>query len=191
MSSWACIRIYNLFRVAPPIATSAAARPRGHAIQQVTPLSVALSKERLYVGTRGGDILLWNIEDVVQALLRSDRISKGWRMGCLGLEQGEASHGREVERSGVAMTMPLGSYTSFEHFASTTKSMIEQELEQSLSDFINIKTVSPYEKFSSQKRSLDQQQSGLQGGLLQGSEIFGEEFREPRSRSEARSRAGR
>ena len=73
MSTWACIKIFNLLRVAPPMASpmsvsSPVLRTKSVMVQQITPLSVALTRQRLYVGTRGGDILIWSIEDVVRSI---------------------------------------------------------------------------------------------------------------------------
>ena len=152
MSTWACIKIFNLLRVAPPMAAAAAPmtvsspvlRTKSVMVQQITPLSVALTRQRLYVGTRGGDILIWSIEDVVRSI-RQRHISlflTPFDVPSCGLDVKTVETGSEINAFGGGLSCRNSDSTlDFAAFESKAKELIERQLEQSLADFITIPTV--------------------------------------------------
>lgn len=77
MWNWACVRIFNLakvnrsFHAEGNVFSPLLRRTRSTALQRVTPLSMAITNKRLYVGTSGSDVLIWNIETMVHSLAES------------------------------------------------------------------------------------------------------------------------
>eukprot|EP00210_Caulerpa_lentillifera_P007669 g7320.t1 len=142
MSTWACIQIFNLIRTTPfinspiqqnstpceisPFAQESSSNlisSRSSKVQDLTPLSVALTRDNIYIGTRSGNIHIWNISELVRSL---DHEFEDFE------EQLEAT---SFPRSDTELKLENGMIES------ATRSILETELIEKLSEFIMIRTI--------------------------------------------------